>query len=163
METVDPDITEPTSETPDPASPTDASVETPESAPPVDVSSEATEPAVTYQSVAEWHGKELVDRDGETIGKLERVYFDVETDEPQFGTVKEGFIGRHLTFVPLTGATIGPDALQVTVSRAQVKDAPILQQDGDSLSSADESTLYHYYELNYTPTETTTGQRLARR
>ena len=30
---------------------------------------------------------------------------DVETDEPVFGTVKEGFIvGRHLTFVPLQGA-----------------------------------------------------------
>jgi hypothetical protein len=32
------------------------------------------------------------------------VYVDVETDEPQFGTVKEGFIGRHLTLVPLGGA-----------------------------------------------------------
>jgi hypothetical protein len=43
----------------------------------------------------------LVDRDGEKIGKLEDVYVDVETDEPMFGTVKEGLIGRHLTFVPL--------------------------------------------------------------
>ena len=52
-------------------------------------------------NVAEWHGKMLVDRDGEKIGKLQDVYVDVETDEPQFATVKEGFIGRHLTFVPL--------------------------------------------------------------
>ena len=37
-----------------------------------------------------------VTRDGERIGKLQDVYVDVETDEPQFGTVKEGFIGRHL-------------------------------------------------------------------
>jgi hypothetical protein len=54
-------------------------------------------------NVAEWHGKMLIDRDGEKIGKLQEVYVDVETDEPQFGTVKEGFIGRHLTFVPLGG------------------------------------------------------------
>ena len=46
-------------------------------------------------NVAEWHGKMLVDHDGENIGKLEDVYVDVETDEPQFGTVKEGFIGHH--------------------------------------------------------------------
>ena len=54
-------------------------------------------------NVAEWHAKMLVDRDGEKVGKLQDVYVDVETDEPQFGTVKEGFIGRHLTFVPLVG------------------------------------------------------------
>ena len=38
----------------------------------------------------------LIDRDGEKIGKLQDVYVDVESDEPQFATVKEGFIGRHL-------------------------------------------------------------------
>ena len=54
-------------------------------------------------NVAEWHGKMLVDCDGEKIGKLQDVYVDVENDEPQFATVKEGFIGRHLTFVPLGG------------------------------------------------------------
>jgi len=41
----------------------------------------------------------------------------VETDEPQFGTVKEGFIGRHLTFVPLGGIKVGPDGLQVTATK----------------------------------------------
>jgi sporulation protein YlmC with PRC-barrel domain len=39
-------------------------------------------------SAAQWHGKMLVDRAGDKIGKLEDVYVDVETDEPQFGTVK---------------------------------------------------------------------------
>jgi hypothetical protein len=32
----------------------------------------------------------------------------VENDEPQFGTLKEGFIGRDLTFVPLGGIRVGP-------------------------------------------------------
>jgi sporulation protein YlmC with PRC-barrel domain len=54
----------------------------------------------------------LVDREGERIGKLQDVYVDVENDEPQFATVKEGVIGRHLTFVPLSGMTIDPDDLQ---------------------------------------------------
>ena len=34
---------------------------------------------------------------------------------------------------------------------------------GDELSQADESTLYHHYELNYTPPNTESGRRLARR
>ena len=59
-------------------------------------------------NVAEWHGKVLVDRDGERIGKLQDVYVDVETDEPQFATVKEGFIGRHLTFVLWAGSRLVP-------------------------------------------------------
>jgi uncharacterized protein YrrD len=35
-----------------------------------------------HQDIGEWHGKTLVDRDGERIGKLEDVYVDVETNEP---------------------------------------------------------------------------------
>jgi sporulation protein YlmC with PRC-barrel domain len=48
-----------------------------------------------HQNIGEWQGKDLVDRDGEKIGKLEDVYVDVETDEPMFGTVKESLIGRQ--------------------------------------------------------------------
>jgi hypothetical protein len=115
------------------------------------------------QNIAEWRGKTLVDRDGDKIGKLEDVYVDVETDEPMFGTVKEGLFGRHLTFVPMAGLTIGPGELQVAVSKEQVKDAPNIEHEGDELSSADESVLYHHYELNYSPPSTTSGRRLARR
>ena len=78
-----------------------------------------------HQNIAEWQGKDVVDRDGERIGELEDVYVDVETDEPMFGTVKEGLIGRHLTFVPLAGITIGPDNLQVGgVSRSRSRTPP---------------------------------------
>jgi uncharacterized protein YrrD len=114
-------------------------------------------------NISEWHGKMLIDRDGERIGKLQDVYVDVENDEPQFATVKEGFIGRHLTFVPLGGITIGPDDLQVAVTKAQVESAPNIEQHGEELSQADESTLYHHYELNYTPPDSKSGRRLARR
>ena len=118
---------------------------------------------ITHRNIAEWRGKQLVDRDGDKIGKLEDVYVDVETDEPMFGTVKEGRIGRHLTFVPLTGITIGPDNLQVTVTTDQMKDAPDMETEGEELSQTDESTLYHHYALNYTAPDTESGRRLARR
>jgi sporulation protein YlmC with PRC-barrel domain len=114
-------------------------------------------------SAAEWHGKMLVDRNGEKIGKLQDVYVDVETDAPQFGTVKEGLIGRHLTFVPLGGIQIGPDDLQVPVTKDQVQSAPNIEMHGEELSQADESTLYHHFEMNYTPPSTESGRRLARR
>ena len=118
---------------------------------------------VHHQDIGEWQGKDLVDRNGEKIGKLEDVYVDVETNEPMFGTVKEGLIGRHLTFVPLAEITIGPDNLQVTVAKEQVKSAPNIELHGDELSKADESTLSHHYQLNYTPPDSERGRRLARR
>jgi sporulation protein YlmC with PRC-barrel domain len=114
-------------------------------------------------SVTEWHGKMLVDSNGEKIGKLQDVYVDVETDEPQFATVKEGFIGRHLTFVPLGGIHIGPDDLQVQVTKEQVRSAPDIEMHGEELTQADESALYHHFEMNYPPITTESGRRLARR
>jgi uncharacterized protein YrrD len=124
----------------------------------------AEEPEQAKWNVAEWHGKTLVDRNGEKIGKLEDVYVDVETDEPQFATVKEGlFFDRHLTFVPLNGIEIGPDSLLVNTTKDKVRSAPDIQMHGEELSQADESALYHHFELNYTPPDIESGRRLARR
>jgi hypothetical protein len=114
-------------------------------------------------NVADWHGKMLIDRNGEKIGKLQDIYVDVENDEPQFATVKEGIIGRHLTFVPLGGIQVGPDDLRVAVTKDQVRSAPVIEMHGEELSQADESTLYHHFELNYTAISTESGRRLARR
>ena len=38
-----------------------------------------------------------------------------------------------------------------------------IEQHGEELSQADESALYHHFELNYTPPDTESGRRLARR
>jgi hypothetical protein len=105
----------------------------------------------------------LVDCDGERIGKLQDVYVDVETDAPQFGTVKEGFFDRHLTFVPLAGVVVGPDELTVTVAKETVRSAPDLDPHGQEMSQADESALYHHFEMNYTAIASESGRRLARR
>ena len=82
---------------------------------------------------------------------------------PWVGTVKEGFIiGRHLTFVPLLGAVVSPDGLQVRASKEQVQDAPNIEAEGE-LQQQDESELYHHFEVNYEPPDTPSGRRLAKR
>lgn len=120
-------------------------------------------PQVQHQDLSEWRGSDLIDSVGERIGALQDVYFDVETDEAQFGTVKEGWLGRHLTFVPLVGVTVGPGSLQVRATKEQIKSAPKIALEGDALSGEEESTLYHHFQLNYTPSDTASGRRLARR
>jgi uncharacterized protein YrrD len=117
---------------------------------------------VTHRDLSEWRGRDLTDTNGQRIGALEDVYFDVDTDEPQFGTVKEGWLGRHLTFVPLVGAVVGPDSLQVAATVEQVKGAPNINDVSDQLTADDESALYHHYHLNYDPSDRETKKRLVR-
>jgi hypothetical protein len=143
--------------------PSDESAADPASEPATTPAASEPAPSVRHQDLSAWRGSDLVDRDGEKIGALEDVYFDVETDEPQFGTVKEGWLSRHLTFVPLVGVTVGPATLQVAATKEQIKTAPNIALEGDELSGEDESALYHHYQLNYTPSDTQSGRRLARR
>ncbi len=117
---------------------------------------------VEVANIADWRGKDVVDRDGEKIGKLEEVYVDTQTEQPVFGSVKEGLIAKHYTFVPLDGAAASPEGLQVTASKKQVKDAPNIDQEGD-LTEADETELYRHYEIPYSPAATASGRRLAKR
>ena len=120
------------------------------------------DPVATW-TASDWLGKVIVDTNGDKIGKLHDVYVDVENDTPQFGTVKEGFLGRHLTFVPLVGVVVGPDELRVTALKEQVRSAPDLELQGQEMSQADESALYHHFEMNYTAIASYSGRCLARR
>ena len=117
---------------------------------------------VHVDNIGDWKGKELIDRDDERIGKLEDVYVDTSSDQPVFATVKEGFVSKHLTFVPLAGASASPDGLKVSVAKAQIKDAPNIDQGGE-LTQEDEAALYGHYQLAYTPAVNPSGRRLAKR
>ena len=117
---------------------------------------------MVHANLADWRGKDILDRDGEKIGKLEDVYVDTETDVEEFGTVKEGLISKHLTFVPLHEVTASPDYLQVWVSKSLVKDAPNIDTDGE-LSPDEEEGVYRHYGLTYTEPATPSGRRLGKR
>jgi hypothetical protein len=71
-------------------------------------------------------------------------------------------VSRHLTFVPLRGADVTPDGLQVRVSKKQVKEAQNIDPDGE-LSGEAEADLYRHYQLDYVSPPTESGRRLARR
>ncbi|AEV83712.1 photosystem reaction center subunit H [Actinoplanes sp. SE50] len=101
------------------------------------------------ENLRDWRGQNVIDRDGDKIGELEAVYVDTATDEPSFVTVRTGFIGRHrLTFVPLGGATVKPDAVRVQVTKKQTGDAPSIDVDGELLA-ADEPGVFAHYGLPY--------------
>jgi hypothetical protein len=73
--------------------------------------------------VHEWRGRTVVDRDGEKIRKLDEIYLDRDTNEPEWALVKTGLLGTRSSFVPLKGAAPADDDVRVAHAKGQVKDA----------------------------------------
>jgi PRC-barrel domain len=103
------------------------------------------------ENIRDWREHDVIDQDGKKIGQLEAVYVDTGTDEPAFGSVRIGMLGRHrLTFVPLDRAVVLPRQLKVAYTKSQVKDAPTIDTDGE-LPAGDEPELFKHYGLEYQP------------
>ncbi|MGH7643297.1 MAG: PRC-barrel domain-containing protein [Candidatus Dormibacteria bacterium] len=113
------------------------------------------------ENIREWEGKEVIGPDGEEIGRLEDVYFDAESDEPLFVTVHTGLFGRHLSFVPTQGATLGQDYLKVARLKSEIHHAPNIEKGGE-LSLDEEARVFKYYGIAFQPPATEGGRRLVR-
>src|SRR4051812_9057381 len=98
----------------------------------------------TLQDIETWRGRTLVDRDGDKIGKVEDVYLDRSSGEPEWVAVKTGLFGSNVSFVPIHGADTAGDDLRVAYEKDQVKDAPNVDPDGE-LSPEEERRLYQHY------------------
>ncbi|HUA75814.1 MAG TPA: PRC-barrel domain-containing protein [Solirubrobacteraceae bacterium] len=75
------------------------------------------------EQISEWLGQEVVDVEGESLGKLEDVYYAREEAEPRMGLVKSGLFGRKHTFVPLQGATVGREHVRIAYTSQQIAQA----------------------------------------
>jgi uncharacterized protein (TIGR02271 family) len=93
-------------------------------------------------------GATAYDNDGDKIGKVGQVYYDDDTDQPKWVTVNTGLFGTNESFVPLQGAAVSGDRVNLAYDKARVKDAPNVADDGH-LSREEEQRLYEYYALDY--------------
>ena len=102
------------------------------------------------ENIRDWREHDVIDPDGKKIGQLEAVYVDTTTDEPAFGSVRLGMVGRRrLTFVPLDRAVVLPGQLRVAYPKSQVKDAPVTIDTDGELAASDEPELFKHYGLAY--------------
>ena len=108
----------------------------------------ATATSITIEDIKEWRGQDVVDPQGEKLGKLDEVYYDTETDAPAFAAVKSGTLSKHLTLVPLAGATAGQSYVRVSVGKDRFKDAPSFEPDAE-LTTGNETDAYGHYGLDY--------------
>jgi hypothetical protein len=101
------------------------------------------------QQFESWIGRTLKDHAGHKIGKVEDIYTDDDTGQPEWLTVTTGLFGSNVSFVPVAGAMpLGDDALQVQFPKEQVKEAPNAGSDG-RLSPEEEARLYAHYGFDY--------------
>jgi uncharacterized protein (TIGR02271 family) len=92
-------------------------------------------------------GQDLYDSNGDKIGKIEEIYLDSDSGRPEWALVNTGLFGTKSSFVPLRDASDSGDGVTVPYDKAQVKDAPTMDADGD-LSPAEEDELYRYYRID---------------
>jgi uncharacterized protein (TIGR02271 family) len=106
--------------------------------------------------VLEWRGQTMVGSGGDKIGKIEEIYLDAETEQPEWALVHTGLFGSASSFVPIADATTQDGNVAVPFEKAQVKDAPKLEPDGQ-LSQQDESALYSHYGMDYSESRSDSG------
>ncbi len=110
----------------------------------------------TESAVADWRGRNAVDSDGDKIGKIEEIYMDAETSKPEWLAVTTGMFGTKVSFIPIAEASDAGDGVRVPYDKAQVKDAPNAEADGE-LSQDEEAALYSHYGLDYSESRSDTG------
>jgi uncharacterized protein (TIGR02271 family) len=102
----------------------------------------------TVHDVQTWQGNDLFGRDQDKIGSIADVYLDRQTGEPEWLAVKTGLFGTRLSFVPIRDASRDGDNVVVPYDKAQVKDSPNVEADGE-LSPEEEQSLYQHYGLEW--------------
>jgi len=91
-------------------------------------------------------GLHVVDADGAKMGKVQQVYRDDATNDPEWITVRTGLFGMKETFIPLAGARRSGDRLHVPHDKEAVRTAPRIDADGH-LDPSEEEELYRHYGM----------------
>jgi hypothetical protein len=110
----------------------------------------------TIDQARSWRGLTLVATDDEPVGRIEAIYVDRTTRQPEWALVHTGLFGSSRTFVPLADAAQRGDTVQIPHQTSVVREAPRLEQDAE-LSEEDEARLYAHYGIAYTTEESASG------
>ena len=105
-------------------------------------------PVIGVEHIEAWRGQQVIDPDGQQLGKLDEVFFDTASGTPLMIAVKSGLLGRKSTLVPIDDATVGPDYIRVAHRQEVVERAAGIG--GESAPDADQlSALGSAYGLKF--------------
>ncbi len=109
---------------------------------------------MTMEQLSELRGSSVYDQGGSKIGSVEEVFYDADTQQPEWIGIGTGFFGMKRVLVPVAGASVTADGITVPYSKDMVKDTPDI--DGDEISEDTERQLYSYYGIPYSDSRSDT-------
>jgi sporulation protein YlmC with PRC-barrel domain len=99
--------------------------------------------AMTMDRIQDLRGAPVFSSDREKIGTVDHVYYNVESNQPEWLAVGAGILSHRYSMVPLRGATFEQDGVIVPFTKDQVKDSPDVAP--DAISQHLEKELWSYY------------------
>lgn len=79
---------------------------------------------INAEHIEDWRGKDVVDPDGVSLGKLQEVFYDKGTQTPILLAAKSGLLSRKVKLIPVDGSRVGPDYIRVAHDKASVDASP---------------------------------------
>ena len=113
------------------------------------------EQSMNLHRLNDMRGADVYDSSGDKIGSVDEIFYDEETNQPEWIGIGTGFFGTKRVLVPVQGASFEGDEVRVPYSKDQVKSSPDI--DGDEISQDTEYELGSYYGLGYSERRSDTG------
>ena len=98
---------------------------------------------MTNADIERLQGMEVVDANGDKIGRLEDVYHDIDSGQPEWLGIGTGLLHNKRRVVPALTAEIEDDHVRVPYGKDLVKDSPDV--DSEEIAPDRERELFTYY------------------
>ncbi len=100
--------------------------------------------AINIDDPARLEGTQVRGGDGSKLGDVEAVYYDNDSNRPEWVSVRSGMFGSHVSIMPLQSADYDGKELRVPFDKEALKSAPH-HDPGRELSPRDEEDLFRHY------------------
>ncbi|HWC37118.1 MAG TPA: PRC-barrel domain-containing protein, partial [Acidimicrobiales bacterium] len=97
------------------------------------------------EHLEQFRGRTLLDVAGERVGRIDDVYLNEATREPEWIRVSVGPLATRSTLVPVARLEVRDTELHVTHDRDFVRAAPAYFEARGALPPANEAELFEYY------------------
>src|SRR3712207_9055509 len=84
---------------------------------------------LTLERLDQMRGATVYDSAGEKIGSVEEIFYDEDTNRPEWIGIGTGLFGTKRVLVPVAGASLAEGGVTVGYSKEQVKDSPDIDSD----------------------------------
>jgi hypothetical protein len=102
------------------------------------------------EGLDKWLGADVLSRDNQSIGKVDRYLLDRLSEVPTWIVVDRGLFGLTHRIVPVGGATFEDGRIVLAAPQHVIETQPDVHIDGDVLEAEGETALSEHYGLGAT-------------